>query len=491
MLMVMISGLAWAFSPQAGRAQEAPPQEMPPAETITFDEAVRIALEQNTQLKRASNTARLQEIGVVSNWMDFFPNLNASVSGSQQYGRNFSLQEGGFTTETSEFASFGVSSNINLFNGFRDVASLDQAQLQSAASTQSLERTRQDVVFQVMESYIALVANEEQVRVLEEEVAYQQQLLERIEEFVEIGTRPTSELYQQQAATAEAELTLLQAEQTYQFSQTELIQVLHLDPFGTYVFEAPAIEGEELTPAQYDLGQLIQAAYERRADLDAEQLQVQAAQAQVRVARGGYFPRLDLSAGYGSGWSSVASPLPIEGTGTEGRFVSVEPVGGGEPVNVFVPGQSPDTYQPTFFNQLDNRRGGSISLSLSIPVFNRLTTRNSVEQAQVQLQNARYDLEDLQQTVALQVRQAYLNYETAEKALAVTETRLRAAAQAREAAEARYNLGAAAFVELAQANTNYVSAASARVRARYDFLYRMKLIDYYLGVLDPSEPLFP
>ncbi len=466
--LLTVAALLWTAAPPRSLAQDVLPEQGAldqDARRVTFDEAVRIALDQNLQLKRADNVVRLQEISVSRNRMDFFPNLTFSAGGTQQYGRNFSLQEGAFINETSEFASLGASSSINLFNGFRDVASLNSAQLSNAAADQGFERTRQDVVFQVMERFITLVANDEQVRVLEEELAYQQQLLERVEEFVEVGTRPSSELYQQRAAEAEAELAVLEAQQALQISETQLIQVLQLDPFGAYRFEAPEVERVELAEVQYDFDQLVRTAYERRADLDAGQLQVQAAGAQVRVARGGYFPRLDLSAGYGSGWSSVA------------RI----PVSGSDPIRFT---------QPAFFDQLDNRRSGSLGLSLSLPVFDRLETRNNVEQAQVQLQNARYDLQDLQQDVALQVRQAYLNYETAEKALDVTATRLQAAEQAREVAEARYTLGAAPFLELAEANANYVNAASARVRAVYDFLYRKKLIDYYLGVLDPSEPLF-
>ena len=104
--------------------------------------------------------------------------------------------------------------------------------------------------------------------------------------------------------------------------------------------------------------------------------------------------------------------------------------------------------------------------------------------------NAEYALQDQRQQVALQVRQAYLDYQNAEKQLDVAETRLRAAERAREAAQERYNLGAVPFVELAQANADFVSAASQRVRARYNFIFQKKLIDYYLGVLDPNVTLF-
>lgn len=474
--------VALGLSPAASQAQD--------VRTITFDEAVSIALQENTTLKRAGSAVRRQEINVSRERMDFFPDLRLSVDGTRRYGRGFSQEEGGIVNETNEFFRLNASSSVNLFNGFGDVASLQRAQLENAAGDQRYERTRQDVVFNVMDRFIALIESRELVQVREEEQAYQQEQLERTRELVEAGSRPESELFQQEANVAEAELAVLNAERDYEINRTRLMQVLQLDPLGGYEFEAPSLNETPLTPAAYDLHELLERAFERRADLDARQLDLQAAEQGVRVARSGYYPRLDLSAGYGSDWSSAARQ-PVSGTGTDPEVVTV-PQMDGSPLQLPVPGTGaePEFQQPPFFDQLDDRRGGSIGLSLSIPIFDRLAAKNSVEDAKVQLQDARYELEDLRQEITLEVRQAYLDYQTAQKALDATEKRLRAAERARDAAQERYELGAAPYVELLQANRDYVSAASEHIRARYDYIYRQKLIDYYLGVLDPSASPF-
>lgn len=459
-------------------------------DTISFNEAVRIALDQNTTLKRESNAVRRSEIAVSRARMDFFPSISLSSGGQRSFGRSFSQEAGGIVNETSDFFRLGANTSVNLFNGFGDIAELRRAGLQAQASDLGLERTRQDVVFTVMERYLAVIESQELIHVQQEELEARRQQLRQVEEEVEVGAKPTSDLYQQQVQVAEAEQLLLDAEQQAQLDETRLIQTLQLDPFGEYEFEAPDIEENDFMPEDYNLDTLLQQAFQRRTDLRAREFEVQAAEKNVRVARSGYYPRIDLSANYGSNWSSTAPPLPVPGTGSDPQVVEI-PTTNGSSVPYQVPGTgSPgDIVQPTFFDQLDNRRNGSVSLSLSFPIFDRMQTKHLVEQAKVDLSNARYDLQDRRQQIALQVRQAYLDYQNAEKQLDVAETRLRAAERAREAAQERYNLGAAPFVELAEANASYVDAASQQVQARYTLIFRQKLIDYYLGVLDPREPL--
>lgn len=210
----------------------------------------------------------------------------------------------------------------------------------------------------------------------------------------------------------------------------------------------------------------------------------------IDVAQSALYPSLDLSVDYGSNWASTAL-LPVPGTGRPPTQVQVQTAGGGT-VPYFVPGtgSNPTLVQPDFFDQLDNRRGGSITLSLSIPLFNRYQTRASIEQARVQALNAQYAVQDRRQQIAAEVRQAILDYRNAQQRLAAAKERLQAARLAREAAQERFRLGAASIVELTNANRNFVQAASEEVRAQYTLVFQQQLIDYYIGTLNPETPLF-
>lgn len=438
------------------------------ADTVTYREAVQISLRQNTSLQRARRSADVQGAEATRQTMDFLPSLQLSNNVSRTFGRSFSQQEGEILSQTSNFVDIGGSASLQLFNGFEKWASLEQAQQEEAASRRQVDRARKTAVFGVVDRFVTLLQNQTLMQVRRQELETQEELLEQVQKLVEVGRRPKSDLYQQQAARAEAEAALVDARRQERIAETELISFLHLDPSGRYAFEAPTFPDSTQTgnlqtaPAgdaiadELQLDSLMNTALAQRADLRALQRTVAAQEQGVRVAESGRWPSLSLSFDYGSDWSSNAErPRP----GGDGSF------------------------RPSFFTQLGDRRGGGVSLSMSVPVFSRLQPTTQVQSARVALDNARYDLRDQRQTVALQVRQALLEYRSAMARVRATQQRLEAARRAREATRRRYELGAATFVELTQAASTFVSARSSHVRARFSAVRARQLIDYQTGTL--------
>lgn len=420
---------------------------------VRFNEAVQIALENNTTIKRAENNLALQELTVKSEKADFLPNLNFNTGANRNYGLQFDQTVGQLRNASTDGFNYGISSGINLFNGFSDVAGLNAARLQLEAQEHSMERTRQTVVFNVISTYLNVILAEENISIRLEDVEAQQQLLNQIEEFVRVGSRAISDLYQQQATLANAESQLLTAESNFQVAKTRLIQVLQLDPLSDYRFVAPDPSELPLSVRSYDPENLLLSAFERRADIRAQEASIEAAEQSVRQARAGYLPSLNLSASHGAGYTSANE-------------------------------------RDDFNTQLKNNRSERLSLSLNIPLFNRLNTKRGIESSKVQYNNARLDLENAQQNVAIEVRQAYLDYQTAVKRLEVTEKSLQAADQARQVEEERYEVGASTLVELQQARSQYINASSQRAQAIFEFHFQHRLIEYYQGILDPAQPLF-
>lgn len=430
---------------------------------ITFDEAVQLALDQNTDLKRAQASARQSNTQVRSEWMDFSPDLSVSTDLSRQFGRNFSQVTGGFTTRSTDFFNLSGRSGITVFNGFENVASLRQAKKRARADQADVKRTQREVAFRVMDQFIALIESREQIRVRREQLDALRQQLQQTKEFVDAGSSPVSDLYQQQADVADAEQTLLQAKREREVNRTRLIQTLQLNPRQAYDFEVPEFDADTLGNQTYDLSALITDAFENRLDLQVAETERGAAEHGIRAARASYYPTISVGARYGTDWTS------------RGRLR--------DPNN-------PDQFlDPSFSEQLENNRGGGLSISVSIPIFDRLRRSTQVEQAQVQAQNAKYALQDQRQQVALEVRQAYLDYQNAVQQIEAANKRLRAAERAQEATQERYNLGSASIVELRNANRDYVDAASQQVRAQYNLLFRQKQIDYHVGRFNPRSPL--
>jgi outer membrane protein len=422
-------------------AQQAP-------RTITFNDAVDIALRQNVSIRQAKNATELDQTTVRQQQLQFLPDLRFSVSGSGNLGRNFNQTEGAIVDQTTGSMSTGVSSSFTLFNGGQNIANLRAARLGEQASTEDLVRTQQTVVFTVASNFLELVAQQEQLRVQQQNLAALQQQEEQIKRFVDVGSRPISDLYQQQASVAAARASVVETQRALELAKVDLIQTLQLDAAGNYEFLPPAVSAIDVN-RQYNLDSLVARAYAQRSDIDADEARLGAAEQDVNAAKASRWPTISLSAGYNTALSS-ASDLSVA-------------------------------------DQLNQRRGGSIGIGVSIPLFDRGSADLATQRAQIQAENARLALEQQRQQVAVDVRRAYLDHRAAQERLAAAQAQQLAADQALTATRERYRVGAATLVELTQSQAAQVQAASALVNARYTLVFQQSLMSYYTGELDPQN----
>jgi outer membrane protein len=433
----LVACLALAL-PAAAAAQQTP-------RVIGFQEAIDLALQRNPTLRQARNTAALDSVAIRQQKMQFIPDLRLNTTSSEQYGRNFVESEGRILTQSANSTNTGLSSSVTVFNGFANTASLAQARLNASASEQSLARSKETVVFTVLTNFLTLLEQQEQLRVQQENLKSQEAQETQIETFVKAGARPISDLYQQQAAVASARLALVQAERALDLARLDLVQTLQLDPLVDYEFQVPPLRAADTTAALPVLEELSTRALANREDVRAAEARLQAAQQGTRIARGSRWPSVSLSASYGSGFNSSV------------------------PTSVW--------------DQMNERRGGGLGLSLSIPVFDRSNSSIATQRAEIQTENARIALESVHQQVTLELRRAYLDQTAARAQLAAAEAQMAAAQLALKTAQQRYDVGAATLVELSQARAVQVQAASDLVSARYNLLFQQRVIDYYTGDL--------
>src|SRR5690606_30253470 len=357
--------LVCGFAALSATAQEAPPR------VITFDEAIRLGLARSLDLREATVGDEAAALNVERARADVLPLplIEASVQPTQRYGLAFDQTTGQLTSQTSESVNVGLSASVNLFDGFRDRRALEQARIERTAAGLTLERTRQQVAFDGASRFLQVLLDAQIGRIREEALAAQRAQVAQGEALVEAGTRARADVYSQQAAVAEAEAALLQAQQAVELSKTQLIQVLQLDPFGDYVFTAPPLDEEDLAAEPVALEPLLRATYERRPDLRARARQIEAAEAAVGVARAGMLPRVDLFGSVGTGYSSLQQRA-VDGTGgttlvpvttTGGETVLV----GGEPF-LFPLQTAPELEATPLFTQFADNRGGSLGLSITV-----------------------------------------------------------------------------------------------------------------------------
>jgi outer membrane protein len=445
-LRVLSAAVALAtVSPVTLRAQDTTRTKLPPGGVITLQEAIRIALAQNTAVRFSRNSLLLDSLSIRQAKNQFLPNLSASSSASQDVANG----SGGNPFS----ASVGISSGVTLYNGGQNWNILSQARTNAAAGTADLGRTRQSVVFAVASDYLALITQQQQLRVQQENLTAQEQELTQLQEFVRRGTRPIGDLYQEQAAVASTRFAMVNARRATEVAKVNLIQELVLDPRLEYTFATPSDSTPFDTTAvivrAFNLDSLISVAFQQRVDLRAQALRVQAAQTEIAIAEGGRKPTVTGNAGYGTAFNS---------SGDE-----------------------------SFASQLNQRRGGSVGVGVSVPILDRGAVSIAKQRAQVQLENELLSLRDLEQSVALDVRRAYLDYVSAGEQLAAANAQQQAAALSLQAAQSRYRVGLATLVEVTLARASLIQAQSAVVSARSSLIFQQALMSYYTGALDPAN----
>ncbi len=428
-------------------AEGAPADSASAGTPITFEDAVQIALKQNITLAQAQNAVASDAASVRGAKLSFLPNLQLSTSGSQVYGRNFDQTTGDVLNRNNQSLNAGISSSITLFNGLQNVATLHEAQKNQDAGELDLTRAKQTTVFTVASNYLAIITAQEQLKVQQQNLASLEAQEDEIKKMVSAGARAISDLYSQQASTAAARLAVVNAQHDLELGKVDLVQTLRLDPKVTYNFIAPAVNDTVAT--QYNLDSLTARAYAQRADLAAESARVDASAQGVKVANAGWWPTVSLSAGYNTAYTS-ATGLSI-------------------------------------LDQFNQQRGGSISIGVSIPIFDRGQTSVNEQKAKIQEDNAKLALDAQKQQVALEVKRAYLNFQSAGEQLAAAQAQQTASDLAVTTSEQRYKAGAGTLVELTQARAAQVQAASAVVSARYGLVFQQALMSYYTGELDPAH----
>ena len=441
---------AASVTSRLGAQQPAKAAAGPPT-VITFDQALKLALTQNTGIKQAQNTAALNSAAVAQSKLAFLPNLSISANTGQTYGNSFNTTDGTLASTTTNTLNAGLSSSVTLFDGMRNVANLKSAQLSERAGEQDLTRAKQTAVFTVASNFLSLATQQQQLAVQRQNLAAQEALENQISQFVKAGSRPVSDLYQQQASVASARAGVVTSQNAVELAKVDLIQALQLNPRGTYDFQAPAMPNAPAANASFSLDSLLDRAFAQRPDLGANASRVDAAEQDVKAAGASKWPTISLTGGYNSGVSSANDA--------------------------------------SFLDQLNQRRGGSVGIGISIPLFDRGATQAATQRAQIQADNAQLALETQRQQVALEVRRAYLDYDAAGQQLAAADAQEKAATLATTTTQQRYQVGAATLVELTQARATQLQAQSAVINANNNLVFQQSLMSYYTGELNPAASL--
>lgn len=416
---------------------------------LTYEEAIKIGLEQNVDLQIQQNDMKLVKAERNQSRGELAPSISASMDGFISSGNTFIQEEARTINLKSENLTGRINANLNVFSGFSQINMIKLRNANYNAQNYLINRTSQDVIFTVTNQYLDVLLALELLEIAEGNLHNQEVLYMQIEAQVEAGNKPRSDLYDQLAIVKNRELLVLQAKNSLSNNKSNLAITLQLDPTVDMRISNPGWDINEILLSKKNVEDLYELALANRPDIKQFESYEEVADRAVSIAKAAFAPRLYAYYGFGSAYNNL----------NDRSF--------NEQITV-------------------DKKGSQYGLSLSIPIYSGLRNKTQLVSYRVDLGNSKIRTKNLKKTILNEVRNAHQNFMDVKSAYEVSIAQMEAADMALKVQQEKYNLGVGSLIELTNANNNHVSAAARQAQAKLNLLFQKVILDYYTGALDTS-----
>lgn len=451
-----------------------------------LERCVNYAMDNNLDILQTKLNIERAEINYDQSRYNLLPNLNAGAS----YGFNFGQRIDPFTNEFAQgqvsSGNLFLSSSVDLFNALSKVKQVRSNEASLQASRFDLENIKNDISLQLCLFYLQILLNKENVEIAQQQVIITQNQVDRTRQLVEAGSAPQGDLFDTQAQLAQEELNLTNAQNQVRLSTLNLTQLLQLEYEESQEFDVvnPDLSDEGIELLNNTSQDIYVRAKQLMPEIKAAEARRRAAEFSVSSARGQLYPTLTLSGSLGSGYSG--NNREQIGNGTT-NFVEIgEAVNSdaGEVYPVFVPqvslGES-DFRTKRLGDQLEDNFNQNLQLGLTIPIFNGNSAKANLNRAKVNQIDADISYSQIKNQLRFDIEQAYADAKAAMNSYISAEKAVKALEESFKYAEVRFEQNVINAVEYNNIKTQYTQAQSEMVRAKYTFVFRTKILDFYLG----------
>lgn len=406
-------------------------------------DCIGYALEHNISLQQQGLQVQQQELQLSTSKGSRLPSVSANASENFSFGRGLTADNTYSNTNTTS-TGFSLGASVPVYQGSRISNSIRQDELNLKAVTADFERAKENVSMAVAQAYVQILYNMELLDVARNQVAIDSLQVERLTGMLENGKASPAQVAQQRAALGQSRLTATEALNSLKLAVLDLTQLLELpSPEGfTIIRPVTDLEGTILP----DPERIYEDALLEKPAVKAEEFRLDASEYAIKIAKGGYLPTISASGGLGSNYYTMSSA----------------------PSN-------------SFADQMKNNFSQYLGLTLSVPIFNGFQTRNQVRAAELSRKNQMLQLENTRKTLYKEIQQAYYNAVAAREKLLSSKEAEASAKESYDLVTAKYENGKANITEFNEARDAFLRSESDLSRARYEFLYATKLLDFYQG----------
>ena len=448
------------------------------ASRLNLQQCIDIAQQNNIQIRQGQLTVANGDLQLRQSRLNQLPTAVFQVNQALNGGRSINPQSNAFVQQTVNSSSYQLNTSATLYNGMVLRNTIAQNELSLQAGRLELDATTNNVSITIAQNYLNVLTGTEQLAVAQRQAEITQAQLDRTQKLVNAGSAPEATLYELRATLASNELDMVNAQNTVDLAKVALLQAMNVPINQAFEVEPINVPDPGLNPYDTNVQQLFDIASTDLPEIKGADLRVKSANLGVQVAKGGLYPTLSLNGNLSSIYSSAAKNAVSNGRlsqQTVGFFTN--PDGTSQPIFATVPGT--DLNGIMYFDQLGNNFNQSLSLFLRVPIFQGNLSRNRITTARIQQQNAELTALNTRLTLRQQIETAYTNMRAGANRYKATQVQVVSLERAFQVAESRLNAGAINATDYSIAKTNLDRARASLVQAKYDYVFRTKILDFY------------
>lgn len=437
--------LAGLLASSAGHAQEA-------SQPWSLEACIRYAIEHNIDLKQKQQQEEAKKVELNTSKLSWLPAVNANMGQNFQFGRG-TTKSGLIVDQNIANSSLNINLDMPIFDGLKIPNEIAARKLDLLASVENLNKAKEDLAINVTSYYLQVLYNKELLKIAKLQVTLSGEQVARTEALVKVGKVPLSQLYDIKAQLANDEVTLTEAQNNVSLALLDLAQSLELERSDASFDIAPPETGDVVESNMSSIlppDHIYDHAVTFKPQVKEQGYLLESQKKMLRVAQAGYYPKLSLGASYSNGYYHASSD-----------------------------GEVSDNL--SFGDQLRQNGQKVVGFSLSIPLFNRMQVRNSVRSARISIRNQELMMENTKKTLYKEIQQAYYNATAAQEKYTASGKSVTATQEAFTYAEERYNAGKSTAFEFNEAKTKYAQSLAEQAQAKYNFIFRTKILDFYNG----------
>lgn len=452
---------------------------------LNLEQCIEIALENNLQLKRSLINEEIQRVGYNQSILQQTPSLNIFSNYGNNFGRSIDPTTNTFISNNSNFSGISASSNLSLFSGFSVRNNIKRSKTLLEKSAFDLESTRNNVMLNVVSSYLNVLLNSDRLDNAKFQLLSTQEQLNRISKLVDAGSIPVTNKLNLEAQLAGDELGLIQQENNYRLSLLLLKQILLLETDKEIKIIKPVIEISPSIVVESNSNDIYDVAVNLLPEIKSAEKNAQSSLYDLRISRSGRYPSLSVASNFSSNYSSFANREREFYDGfnmkpTTIGYLTNNPL---ETVSTLslVPNVVGSDKDFTLLEQWKDYLSKSLSFSISIPIFNRYQTSANIKRAKLNKELADISVIEAKNQVRQTIETSYNDALAASKSYSASMKQVRALEESFRIIKSQYNLGSVNYTEYQISNNNLVRATNDLLISKYDYIFKLKVLDFYQG----------